>query len=86
MITTTSRDFQRHFGHYQDEALKQPVCITKNGREKLVILSADEYKQLKRRARTVLHVSELPQVDYDMFSNVQIPEDDKQWNNEVIKE
>ena len=42
MITITSVEFQRHFGRYQDEALKEPVSITRNGRERIVVLSAEE--------------------------------------------
>jgi PHD/YefM family antitoxin component YafN of YafNO toxin-antitoxin module len=42
MITVTAAEFQRHFGRYQDEALTQPVAITRNGRERLVTLSAEE--------------------------------------------
>ncbi len=43
--------FKQPFGQYQDEALTQPVAITRNGRERLVMLSADEYRRLKRRDR-----------------------------------
>ena len=35
MITVTASEFQQHFGRYQDEALTQPVAITRNGRERL---------------------------------------------------
>jgi PHD/YefM family antitoxin component YafN of YafNO toxin-antitoxin module len=38
MITVTAAEFQRHFGRYQDEALTQPVAITRNGRERLVMI------------------------------------------------
>ena len=41
MITITSVEFQRHFGRYQDEALKEPVSITRNGRERIVVLSVE---------------------------------------------
>ena len=51
MLTVTAAEFQRHFGRYQDEALTQPVAITRNGRERLVMISADEYCKLRRRAR-----------------------------------
>src|SRR5947209_606372 len=48
MITVTAAEFQRHFGRYQDEALTQPVAITRNGRERLVMMSVDEYRELNR--------------------------------------
>ena len=32
MQRVTSREFQRNFGRCQDEALKAPLAITRNGR------------------------------------------------------
>lgn len=63
MITVTAAEFQRHFGRYQDEALTQPVAITRNGSERLVVISADEYRRLKRRDREVLRAGELSDED-----------------------
>jgi len=54
MITITSVEFQRNFGRYQDTALNEPVVITRNGRERIVVLSAAEYQRLKRRDRQVM--------------------------------
>jgi prevent-host-death family protein len=59
MITVSAAEFQRHFGRYQDEALMQPVAITRNGRERLVVISTEEYRRLKRRSREVLRAGEL---------------------------
>jgi len=63
MITVTAAEFQRHFGRYQDEALTQPVAITRNGREGVVMISVDEYRRLKRRDREVLSVGDLSDAD-----------------------
>ena len=59
MITVTASEFQQHFGRYQDEALTQPVAITRNGRERLVVMSVDEYRKLLRRAREAIRVESL---------------------------
>jgi prevent-host-death family protein len=45
MITVTAAEFQRYFGRYQDEVLTQPVLITRNGRERVVMISIDEIPQ-----------------------------------------
>lgn len=50
MSVVSSAEFQRNLGLYQDKALAEPVTITKNGRERLVLLSVDEYHRLKNRA------------------------------------
>ena len=59
MITITAIEFQQNVGRYQDVALNQPVAITRNGRERIVMLSAEEYHRLKRRDREVLKAGEL---------------------------
>jgi prevent-host-death family protein len=50
MSVVSSAEFQRKLGLYQDKALAEPVTITKNGRERLVLLSVDEYQRLKKNA------------------------------------
>lgn len=59
MLSVSAVEFQRNFGRYQDEALKQPLSITRNGRERLVVLAAEEYQRLKRRDRVVFKTEEL---------------------------
>ena len=51
-MRVSSGDFIRKFGTYTDSALSEPIIITKNGRERLVLLSIDEYN-------TLLHLREL---------------------------
>jgi prevent-host-death family protein len=51
-MRVSSGDFIRKFGTYTDTALSEPIIITKNGRERLVLLSIDEYN-------TLLHLREL---------------------------
>jgi prevent-host-death family protein len=59
MSTVTSAEFQRNVGLYQDKALTEPVTITKNGRERLVLLSVEEYHRLKRHDRRVFTIDEV---------------------------
>jgi PHD/YefM family antitoxin component YafN of YafNO toxin-antitoxin module len=59
MLTVSAAEFQRNFGRYQDEALKQPLSITRNGRDRLVVLAVEEYQRLKRRDRTVFKTEDL---------------------------
>jgi prevent-host-death family protein len=51
-MRVSSGDFIRKFGTYTDSALSEPIIITKNGRERLVLLSVDEYN-------TLLHLRDL---------------------------
>ncbi len=64
-ITVSSAEFQRHFGLYQDAVLNAPVVVTRNGRERIVVLSAEEYHRLKRRDRQVLSVDDFTPSDLE---------------------
>ena len=58
-VTVSAGEFQRNLGRYQDEALTKPVFITKNGRERTVLVAAEEYHRLKRRDRRVVAAGDL---------------------------
>jgi prevent-host-death family protein len=53
VVRVTASEFQRSFGKLSDQALKEAVAITKQGRDHLVLVSAEEYDRLKRRERKV---------------------------------
>lgn len=83
MITITSVEFQRNFGRYQDEALKEPVAITRNGRERIVVLSAAEYHRLKRRDRQVMGVDDFTEADIQAIRNAEPPKEAAAFDHEV---
>jgi prevent-host-death family protein len=60
IFRVTASEFQKAFGALSDRALREPVAITKQGRDHLVVLSAEEYARLKRRDRAVYVAGELP--------------------------
>jgi prevent-host-death family protein len=62
-VTVSAAEFQRNIGRYQDIALTKPVAITKNGRERTILLSAEEYHRLKRRDRKVILAGDLTDED-----------------------
>ena len=61
MIRVSSTEFGQEVGRYQDVALSGPVIVTRNGRDRTVVIAADEYWRLKRRDRNVYLTSELPE-------------------------
>lgn len=63
MVRVSSAEFQKNFGQHQDEALKQPVIITRNGRDRTVLLSVDEYRRLMRRDRQVMELADFTAED-----------------------
>src|SRR5258707_8824747 len=60
MRHVTTAELIRSFGTYSDIALSEPVVITKNGRERLVLLNVDEYNFF----RSEEHTSELQSRQY----------------------
>jgi prevent-host-death family protein len=83
MITVSAAEFQRYFGRYQDEALTQPVVITRNGRERLVMISVDEYRRLRRSDRQVLRAGELSDADLAALEETRAPESSRAFDDEV---
>jgi hypothetical protein len=60
VVRVSSTEFGKEVGRYQDLALTQPVVVTRNGRDRTVMISTEEYQRLKRRDRYVFAVGELP--------------------------
>jgi prevent-host-death family protein len=83
MITVSAAEFQRYFGRYQDEALTQPVVITRNGRERLVMISVDEYRRLRRSDRQVLRAGELSDADLAALEETRAPESSRAFDDEL---
>jgi prevent-host-death family protein len=59
-VRVTASEFHRAFGALSDKALKEPISITKQGRDHLVLMSAEEYARLKRGRRVVGLAEDLP--------------------------
>lgn len=82
MVTISSVELQRHFGHYQDVALTEPVAVTRNGRERVVIISVDEYNRLKRRDRQVLSIDDFTETDLQKIMDSEPPVEAAAFNSE----
>ena len=83
MQRVTSREFQRNFGCCQDEALKAPLAITRNGRDRLVILAVDEYERLKRRDRQALAVESLSDAEIEAIRHAEPPAEAARHDHEL---
>ena len=59
MMTVSAVEFQKTFGRYQDETFSQPRAIMPDDGDCLVVLSVEEYQQLKRRDRVAFKTEEL---------------------------
>jgi PHD/YefM family antitoxin component YafN of YafNO toxin-antitoxin module len=85
MIRVSSTEFGRDVGRYQDAALSQTVIVTRDGRDLAVMISAGEFKRLKRRDRQVFATAEAPD---DIIETVRKSEMDPRHNHldELLKD
>ena len=83
MIKVSAGEFQRNIGRYQDLALTQPVGVTRHGRERTVLISADEYHRLKRRDRQVLTLADFTEADIAALEATRAPESSKAFDDEL---
>src|SRR5215467_11701625 len=83
MIKISAAEFQRNIGRYQDMALVQPVAITRNGRERTVMISVEEYYRLKRRDRHVLELKDFTDADIAALEQTRAPESSKAFDDEL---
>jgi PHD/YefM family antitoxin component YafN of YafNO toxin-antitoxin module len=51
MLSATTSEIASDYAAWQARALGQPVDVLQEGRPSAVMLSADEYRRLKRRDR-----------------------------------
>jgi len=59
------------------------VAITKNGRERTILLSAEEFHRLKRRDRRVIVVGELSELQIEAIRNSSVPDEYAHLDDEL---
>jgi prevent-host-death family protein len=69
----SSAEFQRKFGSLADKALTEPVTITRNGRDRLVLISVEEYTRLKRRDRRVVLLEDFSDEEMALIARADVP-------------
>jgi PHD/YefM family antitoxin component YafN of YafNO toxin-antitoxin module len=82
-ITVSSGDFLKAYGRISEGALREPVSITSHDRERLVLLSADEYRRLKRNDRAALYARELADDDLRSLAASDAPPEAAAFDHEV---
>jgi prevent-host-death family protein len=82
-LKVSSAEFQRNIGRYQDLAMTQPVAVTRNGRERTVLISTEEYARLKRRDREVLGLDDFTADDLAALKASRPPAEAAAFNHEL---
>jgi len=82
-LRVSTADFIKNFGTLADQALSEPVRITKHGRDRLVVMSAAEYDRLKRRDRQVFLSEDLPDHVLELIAKVETSAEMAHLDDEV---
>ena len=72
-MRVSTADFIKNYGSLADQALAEPVTITKHGRDRLVVVSAAEYERLKKRDRQVFQSDGLPDRVLELIAQAEVP-------------
>jgi prevent-host-death family protein len=83
IVTVTAAEFHRNIGTYQDIALTKTVTITKNGRERTVLISAEEYARLKRRDRRAVSAGDLGDRHIAALREAKVPDQHADLDREI---
>jgi prevent-host-death family protein len=82
-VKVTSGDFLKSYGRISETALREPVSITSHGRERLVLLSADEYRRLKANDRAPLYPWELSEESLRALEVAEPPSEAAEFDHEM---
>ena len=68
----SSTEFQQNVGRYQDVALREPVTITKNGRNHTVLVSAQFFETLVK-GRVARRIEDLDEATIKAIAAAEVP-------------
>ena len=82
-MRVSTADFIKNYGTLADKALLEPLTITKNGRDRFVMLSAEEYSRLKRRDRRVVKLEDFTDEEMAKITVAESPPEDGALDSEL---
>jgi len=71
--TASASEVQKNFGAYHDQALSEPIRVTKYGRETVYIVSAKTYHELKQAQREAIASADLTDAELAVIEAAEIP-------------
>ena len=83
MIKISSIDFGREPEHYQGLALAEPILVTREGQDSVVVISAEEFRRLKRRDREVIGIEDFTAAEIEAVRTAQPSPEADAFNHEL---
>ena len=65
---------QKRFGYWADQALRSPVIIQRHGHDALCLMSAEEFRRLKRLERLALDAGEISDAEARLIATAEYGE------------
>lgn len=75
MSQVAATDLAKNFGEWHEKAMREPVVITKHGRESAVLMSAETFHKLMDGYREVVPTADLDAALATAVVNSEIPEE-----------
>ena len=82
-MRVSSAEFIRNYGLLSDKAMAEAVTITRNGRDRLVLLGAGEYERLKSRDRRVVRLEDFTDEDMALIEASEVSPEYDHLNAEL---
>lgn len=72
-MRVSSAQFLKQYGALSDKALTEPVTITRNGRDRLVLVSAEAFERLRGATRRARSIEELEEDEIALIARAEAP-------------
>lgn len=79
----TASDVQKNFGAFHDQALSEPVQVTRYGRESVYIVSARTYHELRQSYRRAIGVEDLSDDEMAAIEAAEVPAEHRYSLNDL---
>lgn len=83
MVRISDGEVQQQWGRVLNMAVVEPVTITDNGHDPMVLMSEVEYQRLKRRDRRVMALSDFTEEDIEAIRNAKPSPESAAFDHEL---
>ncbi len=84
MVRVSAAQLAKQFGAYAEQAQREPVTITRHGRDSVVLLSIADYERLKSfDTREAYSIFDLPDDLAEAILNAKAPDWTAKFNHEL---
>lgn len=83
-VRITAKELVENIERYRRLALTQPVEVTVDRTESIVMISATEYQRLKRRDRRVMTLDDFTDQDIALLEATEAPEESRKFDREIV--